>query len=130
MNRAINHKSLFDFVYIFAVIGLTVCGQLILKWQVAKAGAFPESFPERALFLLRLLLNPWIIGGLFAGFLAFLCWMAAMTKFELSYAYPFMSLAFVFVLILSGIFFHETVSMPKMFGILLIVTGIIIASRG
>ena len=98
--------------------------------QVAKAGAFPQSFPERALFLLRLVLNPWVIGGLFAAFLAFLCWMAALTKFELSYAYPFMSLAFVFVLILSGIFFHETVSMPKMFGIVLIVTGIIIASRG
>jgi multidrug transporter EmrE-like cation transporter len=130
LNRAINHKSLSDFVCIFAVIVLTVCGQLILKWQVAKAGAFPESFSERALFLLRLLLNPWIIGGLFAGFLAFLCWMAAMTKFELSYAYPFMSLAFVFVLILSAIFFHETVTMPKMIGVMLIVAGIIIGSRG
>ena len=88
MNRAINHKSLFDFVHIFAVIVLTVCGQLILKWQVAKAGVFPRSFRERALFLLRLVFNPSIIGGLFAGFLAFLCWMPALTKFELSYAYP------------------------------------------
>ena len=130
VNRAINHKSLSDFVYIFGVIVLTVCGQLILKWQVAKAGAFPQSFPERALFLLRLLLNPWIIGGLFAGFLAFLCWMAAMTKFELSYAYPFMSLAFVLVLLSSALLFHETVTMPKMFGILLIMAGIIIAGRG
>ena len=130
MNRAINHKSLFDFVHIFAVIVLTVCGQLILKWQVAKAGVFPRSFRERALFLLRLVLNPWVIGGLFAAFLAFLCWMAALTKFELSYAYPFMSLAFVFVLILSAIFFHETVTMPKMIGVMLIVAGIIIGSRG
>lgn len=130
VNRAINHKSLSDFVYIFAVIVLTVCGQLILKWQVAKAGAFPQSFPERVLFLLRLLLNPWIIGGLFAGFLAFLCWMAAMTKFELSYAYPFMSLAFVLVLRSSALLFHETVTMPKMLGILLIMAGIIIAGRG
>ena len=130
VNRAINHKSLFDFVYIFAVIVLTVCGQLILKWQVGKAGAFPQSFPERVLFLLRLLLNPWIIGGLFAGFLAFLCWMAAMTKFELSYAYPFMSLAFVLILLSSALLFHETVTMPKMFGIFLIMAGIIIAGRG
>jgi multidrug transporter EmrE-like cation transporter len=130
VNRAINHKSLFDFIYIFAVIVLSVCGQLILKWQVAKAGAFPQSLPERALFLLRLVLNPWIIGGLFAGFLAFLCWMAAMTKFELSYAYPFMSLAFVLVLLSSALLFHETVTMPKMIGVLLIMAGIIIAGRG
>jgi drug/metabolite transporter (DMT)-like permease len=130
VNRAINHKSLFDFAYIFAVIVLTVCGQLIVKWQVAKAGAFPQSFPERALFFLRLVLNPWIIGGLFAGFLAFLCWMAALTKFELSYAYPFMSLAFALVLLSSAVLLHETVTMAKMFGILLIMTGVIIASRG
>jgi multidrug transporter EmrE-like cation transporter len=130
VNRAINHKSLFDFIYIFAVIVLTVCGQLILKWQVAKAGVFPQSVRERALFLLRLVFNPWIIGGLFAGFLAFLCWMAALTKFELSYAYPFMSLAFVLVLLSSALLFHEAVTMAKMFGILLIMTGIIIASRG
>jgi multidrug transporter EmrE-like cation transporter len=130
VNRAINHKSFSDFLYIFAVIVLTVCGQLILKWQVGKAGAFPQSFPERVLFLLRLLLNPWIIGGLFAGFLAFLCWMAAMTKFELSYAYPFMSLAFVLILLSSALLFHETVTMPKMFGIFLIMAGIIIAGRG
>lgn len=130
VNRAINHKSLFDFVYIFAVIVLTVCGQLILKWQVVKAGPFPQSFPERALFLLRLVLNPWIIGGLFAGFLAFLCWMAAMTKFELSYAYPFMSLAFVLVLLSSALLFHETLTMPKIIGVLLIMAGIIIARRG
>jgi len=130
VNRAINHKSLFDFVYIFAVIVLTVCGQLILKWQVAKAGAFPQSFPQGALFLLRLVFNPWIIGGLFAGFLAFLCWVTALTKFELSYAYPFMSLAFVLVLFSSALLFHEAVTMPKMFGILLIMAGIIIAGRG
>ena len=130
MNRAINHKSLFDFAYIFAVIVLTVCGQLILKWQVTKAGAFPQSFPERALFLFRLVLNPWIIGGMCAGFLAFLCWMAALTKFELSYAYPFMSLAFALVLLSSALLFHETVTMAKIFGILLIMTGVIIAGRG
>jgi multidrug transporter EmrE-like cation transporter len=130
VNRAINHKSLFDFVYIFAVIVLTVCGQLILKWQVVKAGAFPQSFRERALFLLHLILNPWVIGGMFAAFLAFLCWVTALTKFELSYAYPFMSLAFALVLLSSALLFHETVTMAKMFGILLIMTGVIIAGRG
>jgi hypothetical protein len=52
MNRAINHKSFFDFVYVLAVIALAVGEQLVLKLPVTKAGAFPESFPKRALFLL------------------------------------------------------------------------------
>ena len=129
LSRSVNHRSLVDFVYIFAVIILTVYGHLVLKWQVVKAGAFPASFQERSLFLLHLILNPWIISGLFAGFLALLSWMAAMTKFELSYAYPFMSLAFALVLLSSALLFHETVTMAKGFGILLIMAGIVIASR-
>jgi multidrug transporter EmrE-like cation transporter len=130
MNRAINQRSVFDYAYIFAVVVLTVCGQLLLKWQVTKAGAFPATLAERVLFLSRLLFNPWIITGLFAGLLAFLCWMAAMTKFELSYAYPFMSLAFVLVLLCSALLFHEAITMPKLFGVLLIMMGIVVASRG
>jgi len=56
--------------------------------------------------------------------------MAAMTKLELSYAYPFMSLAFVLVLFLSAILFHEAVTVPKVLGLLLIIAGLIVASRG
>ena len=130
MNRATDPKSLLDFMYIFAVIVLTVSGQLILKWQVTKAGMFPESFSDRTLFLLRLIFNPWIVGGLFAGFLAFVLWMVTMTKFELSYAYPFMSLAFVLVLLSSAALFHETVTIRKLIGVLLIMAGVIIAGRG
>ena len=34
-----------------------------------------------------------------------------MTKFQLSYAYPFMSLAFVLVMFLSAFFFNEPVTL-------------------
>jgi multidrug transporter EmrE-like cation transporter len=119
-----------NFLYILATVLFTVYGQLVVKWQVAQAGAYPLATSERLIFLLKLLLNPWIISGVAAGFLALLCWMIAMTRFDLSYAYPFMSLGFVFVLILSAIFFQETVTMPKMIGVMLIVGGIIISSRG
>jgi len=57
-------------------------------------------------------------------------WLAALTKLDLSYAYPFMSLAFVLVLILSAILFHEAVTVPKVLGVGLVVAGIIVASRG
>ena len=118
------------FLYILATVLFTVYGQLVVKWQVAQAGAYPVTRSERLIFLIRLLLNPWIMSGVAAGFLALLCWMIAMTRFELSYAYPFMSLAFVFVLILSAIFFHEAVTVPKALGVALIMAGIIIGSRG
>ena len=123
-------KSIMNFLCILATVLFTVYGQLVVKWQVAQAGAYPLATSERLIFLLKLLLNPWIMSGVAAGFLALLCWMIAMTRFDLSYAYPFMSLAFVFVLILSAIFFHEAVTIPKALGVALVVAGIIIGSRG
>jgi multidrug transporter EmrE-like cation transporter len=123
-------SGIMNFLYILGTVLFTVYGQLIVKWQVAQAGPFPATAAERVLFIVRLLFNPWIISGVAAGFIAFLCWIVAMTRFELSYAYPFMSLAFVFVLILSAIFFHEAVTIPKAAGVALVVIGIIIGSRG
>jgi multidrug transporter EmrE-like cation transporter len=123
-------KSIMNFLYILATVLFTVYGQLVVKWQVTRAGPYPLATSERLMFLFKLLVNPWIISGVAAGFLALLCWMIAMTRFDLSFAYPFMSLAFVFVLILSAIFFHEAVTIPKALGVALVVAGIIIASRG
>lgn len=118
------------FVYVLGSVLCTVYGQIVVKWQVGKAGALPASFSERIPFLLHLVLNPWILTGIAAGFFALLCWLAAMTKFELSYAYPFMSLAFVLVLVLSALLFHEALSVAKILGVLLIIAGIIVGSRG
>src|ERR1051325_4753315 len=112
-------KAMVDYLYILGSVGFTVYGQLIVKWQVSNAGALPASGAQRAVFLLKLLVNPWIISSVTAGFLALLCWMAAMTKFELSYAYPFMSLAFVFVLIFSAAIYREPITAAKLIGIIL-----------
>ncbi len=105
------------YVAILGTVLLTVCGQIVMKWQVSQAGALPVGFLEKVTFLVGLIRNPWILGGIFAGFLAFLCWMAALTKFELSYAYPFMSLSFLFVLILSVVLFHETLRFRRWRGL-------------
>lgn len=122
--------TVMNFLYILATVLFTVYGQLIVKWQVVKAGSLPQTMGERIAFLIKLLLNPWILSGVLAGFLALLCWMIAMTRFELSYAYPFMSLAFVFVLILSAIFFHEPLTIPKIVGVSLVMGGILVGSQG
>lgn len=118
------------YLYIALTILFTVYGQLVIKWQVSQAGILPVSTGEKILFLFGLLLNPWIVSGFFAAFLASLCWMAAMTKFNLSHAYPFMGLTFVLVLIGSGVFFGEAVTPLKIIGTALIILGIIVASQG
>ena len=119
-----------SYFYIFLTIAFTVYGQIVLKWQVIGAGAFPQTFSEKMFFLARLLLNPWVMSGFFAAFLAALSWMAAMTKLDLSHAYPFMSLNFVLVIILSSLLFQETITPLKIMGLGLIILGIVVGSRG
>ncbi|MFC2949623.1 EamA family transporter [Virgibacillus sediminis] len=114
------------YAYIFGTIFFTVYGQLILKWKIDQQGNLPGPLGDKILFLLQLLLNPWIISGFLAAFLAALSWMAAMTKFDISYAYPFMSLSFVLVFILSAFLFGEPVDTQKIIGFSLIVLGIIV----
>lgn len=118
------------YLYIALTIIFTVYGQIVIKWQAGQAGEFPANSVEKVFFLLRLLLNPWVISGFMAAFLASLAWMAAMTKFPLSHAYPFMSLAFVLVMFLSVFFFHEALTWPKLLGMTCIVAGIVISSQG
>ena len=119
-----------DYLYILATILFTVYGQIVIKWQVLAAGRFPSSTVERVWFLARLVINPWVASGFVAAFAASLCWMVAMTRFRLSDAYPFTSLSFALVLLLSMIFFRENITLIKILGVGLIALGVFVASRG
>ena len=119
-----------DYLYIVATMGFTVYGQLILKWRIGQMGSMPEGAGSKLGFLFNLLLDPLIFSGFASAFLASLAWMAAMTRFDLSHAYPFMSLNFVLVVLLSGWLLSEPVSTQKLLGVALIVAGTIVAARG
>jgi multidrug transporter EmrE-like cation transporter len=119
-----------SYVYVFLTIFLTVFGQMVIKWKVLEAGAFPLDAQGKLLFLGKLLIDPWIVLALAAAFGAAVSWMAAMTRLELSHAYPFMSLAFILVLFCSAFLFNEPVTAPKVVGLVLISAGIIVGSQG
>ena len=119
-----------DYLYILGTILLTGYGQIVVKWQVSAAGPFPAAPIEKLWFLARLVFNPWVLSGFAAAFGASLCWMAAMTKFQLSYAYPFMSLSFALVLLSSAVLFRESITPAKVLGVALIAFGVFFASRG
>ena len=78
-----------EYLYIFGTIFFTVYGQLIIKWRISPYGPLPDRLIEKVQFLLHVLLDPYIISGFVAAFIASFFWMAAMTKFDLSFAYPY-----------------------------------------
>ena len=115
---------------VFATVALTVAGQFLLKWQVLRAGALPAGTAEKLQFLGKLLLNPWVLSAFAAAFLASITWMLAMTRLQLSHAYPMTALTFALVVVGSAVFFNEPVTPLKLAGLLLIIIGICVGSQG
>ena len=119
-----------SYFYLLCTVLLTAYGQLVIKWQVLAAGAFPETPAEQMWFLGRLLINPWIVSALAAALLAAVFWMAVLTKLDLSHAYPFLSTIFVLVPLASIMLFSEPVTTFKIVGMALIVAGVAIGGQG
>ncbi|WP_172257006.1 EamA family transporter [Saccharibacillus deserti] len=117
------------YFYILGTILFTVYGQLAMKARISSFGSLPAPLLDKFFFLLKVVFDPIIFSSFFSAFIASLFWMAAMTKFNISYAYPFMSLSYVLVFVFSAFLFKEPITMYKVIGLLFVVVGILISSR-
>lgn len=119
----------FDHVYILGTVLFAVYSQLVMRWQVSAAGPLPADLGGKFWFIATLLLNPWVLSGLAATFLSGVAWMMTMTKFDISYAYPFIGLNFVLVPAAGVLLFGEGMSATKLAGTALVVLGIVVIAR-
>lgn len=116
------------YIYVLGTVLLTVYGQLILKWRLNQIN-LPTAVWEKAIFLVKLVFDPYVFSSFLSAFLASLTWMAALKEFDLSRAYPIMSLSFVLVLIAGHFFLNEPISVGKLIGTLLILSGIFVIAH-
>ena len=108
MNRA--------YGFVAVTIAFTVYGQLIIKWQTRRAGPLPDGTSERLIYLGHMLVNPWVISSLLGAVVAAFAGIAALSKLDLSTAYPFVAARSALVLLLSAIVFDERLTGPKIIG--------------
>ncbi|PLY04811.1 MAG: hypothetical protein C0625_15645 [Arcobacter sp.] len=114
-----------SYLYILFSIVFTVYGQYIIKFKIVKYGELPDSIVEKIIFLGKLFLDPYILSGFVSAFIASFFWMAAMTKFDLSHAYPLVMAGLVLLTsIMAIVIFKEPITMFKSIGILLIICGV------
>ncbi|CAM3631900.1 hypothetical protein FSS13T_11840 [Flavobacterium saliperosum S13] len=112
------------YIYIFATLFFTVSGQIILKWRISRLRLIlPDSFVSKIMVLIKVIFDPFIFTGFVFAFIASLFWMAAMTRFEITTAYPFMSLAPALVFLIGVLFLGETFTIGKLAGLGLIILG-------
>jgi drug/metabolite transporter (DMT)-like permease len=74
-------------------------------------------------------LNPFIIAGFFTFCISMMSHMVVLSRVDLSFAYPFLSLAYVVVTAYAYFVFDEDVSQLRVAGIALICLGTVLVSR-
>ena len=113
--------------FLILYIVFTTASQLIMRWQVS-AAAPPES-ASRFDFIVSMLLTPWVWAAILATFLAGLAWMLALTRFELTYAFPFTGVTFALILLAGAFLFGEHVGPARIAGTFLVLLGLIVIVR-
>lgn len=79
--------------------------------------------------ILSILKNVPVMCGIISYGISFLLWIKVLSKVELSYAYPMVSLGYVIVMIFSYFLFKENISLLRVIGVIFIIIGVVLISR-
>jgi multidrug transporter EmrE-like cation transporter len=115
--------------FLLLYIVFTVASQLIMRWRVGSTGALSPVAGDRFHFVASMLMTPWVWTAILCTFLAGVAWMLALTRFELTYAFPFTGVSFVLILFAGAFMFGEHVSLARIAGTLLVVLGLVVVVR-
>lgn len=112
-------------------ISIAVAGQILLKIGINHIGIVDFSGLEalKQLFF-GVIKSPLVISGLFLYVISAAIWLVVLSAVDLSFAYPFIGLTYVMVLILSRFILKEDVNLIRWAGALIITIGVIVISRG
>lgn len=115
--------------YILISVVAGGAGQILLKHGMTRMGEITLVANQMPLILWRLATNPFVVGGLalYAGGTIF--WLAALSRVDLSFAYPFASLSYIIMLLASWQLFNESISLMRLAGTLVIGIGVFLISR-
>jgi multidrug transporter EmrE-like cation transporter len=112
------------YLFVFAVLAFTVYGQLMMKARAITHAAPAGEGASRLDYLYGMLTDVGVMSCFAAAVLAAVCWMLAIEKLPVGYAYPFMALSFVLVPIGSLVLFGEKLPPVQLLAIGLIVVGV------
>ncbi len=113
---------------LFAVLALTVYGQLMIKSRaIVHATEFVGTQPKLH-YLVLMFSDVGVLSALAAAVVAATCWILAIARLEVGYAYPFMALSFVLVPVGSTLLFGEPLPRIQLFALALIVAGVTLSA--
>jgi multidrug transporter EmrE-like cation transporter len=116
-------------IYILISVLGSVVGQLMLKKGMNDMGKVTLSINQLLAIVWKMLTNPYVFFGLAIYLIGTIFWLAALSRVDLSYAYPFASLSYVIMLVASWLLFAENFSWGRLMGAVVIGIGVFLISR-
>ncbi len=120
-------------IFILLAINIisSVTGQLLLKLGMRNAGGFAlETIQRDPLVLIRILLNPFVFVGMMLYVINVFLWFDIISKSNLSYVYPFLSMSYAAVVFASWLVLNEPLTWQRVIGVGIITVGVWIVSQG
>lgn len=115
--------------FILFTVLTNAAAQVMLKQGMLSIGG---SLDASALIprLLQTVFSPWVFAGLTMFVISMASHLFVLSKVDLSFAYPFLSLAYVIVAVVAWFLFKEDLGAYKIAGIALICLGTILIAQG
>ena len=113
---------------LFGVL-LNAAAQLLLKAGTNAIGQFEFSTANLAPIGWKVATQPHILGGLTCYAVSVVVWIMALSRVEVSIAYPMLSIGYVVNALAAYVLFGEAVGLQRLVGIGIIVIGVYIVAR-
>jgi multidrug transporter EmrE-like cation transporter len=117
------------FTLILISIFLNVAAQLLLKAAMNHIGKFTLSAGHLIPLIWQLMMNPFLIAGLFIYGISLCVWLLVLSRIDVGAAYPMMSIGFVVNAIGAYYLLNEPLSLTRILGIIIIVAGVFLVTR-
>jgi drug/metabolite transporter (DMT)-like permease len=112
-------------------ITIAVGGQVLLKIGLNKIGEMSiNSASALGNFFISVIKSPLVVTGLFCYVISAAIWLVVLSAVDLSFAYPFIGLTYVLILIVSKFVLKEDVNPIRWAGAAIITIGVVVISRG
>jgi drug/metabolite transporter (DMT)-like permease len=115
--------------YILISVVAGAVGQIMLKKGMSTMGPLTLSLDQLFNILWRIGTNPYVVIGLAIYVTGTVFWLAALSRVDLSYAYPFASLSYAVMLVASWQLFDENITPFRLIGTLVVCLGVFLISR-
>ena len=115
--------------YILISVLAGAIGQITVKYGKTQTGEKKISVHDIVPSHWKIGTNPYVIGCLTLYVCGTVFWLAALSRVDLSYAYPFASVSYVIMLTASWLLFNENITPLRLAGTLIVMFGVFLISR-